>query len=109
VDGADLEETKVRSAWIVGQVDIRGWAHALPRQSGTSFSVTQAGPHIALLMSPPETATKAMEDAYIEWFEEAILAPLREKIPELYRWLVEYQKRLVSEMSKVDLAVEISD
>ena len=108
-DDVDLEEAKVRSNWLLDQVDIRGWAHVLPRQNGANFSEVQARAHVLILMYPPEDATKATKDAYFEWVEETILVPVKEQSPEMYQWIIEYQKRLVSEISEAALAGEEAD
>lgn len=104
VDGADLEEITARSNWLVEQIDIRGWAHSLvPENADTVVRIGRAA-HILLLLTPPTDVQQCVVDAYWNWVEERILAPIQEQFPEVYERLVDWQRNLVAKMAETQLS-----
>jgi len=101
--GADLSEVTVRSNWIVDQVDVRGWAHRLGAEIGYNIVKTGRGAHILMLLTPSPDAPQHVKDAYWSWVEDRVLAPIKEQYPNLYAWIVEWQKRQIAEMADMDL------
>ncbi|MEQ9488733.1 MAG: HNH endonuclease [Alphaproteobacteria bacterium] len=101
--GADLARVKVISDWIVDQIDIRGWAHRLGADVADDMIKTGRGAHILLLLTPPFDAPEDVKDAYWEWVEDSVLAPIKEQFPDLYEWIVEHQKQHISELANMDL------
>ena len=43
-----------------------------------------------------------MRDAYWRWAEERFLAPIKEQFPNLYAWIVEWQKAWVARMTEIE-------
>ncbi|MEQ8442531.1 MAG: HNH endonuclease [Alphaproteobacteria bacterium] len=101
--GADLARVKVISDWIVEQIDIRGWAHRLSADVVDDIVKTGRGAHILLLIAPALDAPEDIRDAYWEWVEGSVLAPIKEQFPDLYEWIVERQKEQIAELADMDL------
>ncbi len=101
--GADLSSTTARSNWIVGQVDVRGWAHSLGAENGDNIVKTGRGACILMLLRPPFDAPQDLKDAYWNWVEDRVLAPIKEQYPDLYAWIVEWQRRQISEVADMEL------
>lgn len=101
--GADLSSATARSNWVVDQVDVRGWAHRLGVENGDSLVKTGRGVHILMLLTPPPDAPQDVKDAYWSWVEGRVLAPVKEQYPDLYAWIVEWEKRQISEMADMEL------
>lgn len=101
--GADLTRVKVISDWIMDQFDIRGWAHRLDADVADDIVKTGRGAHILLLLPPPLDALEDVKDAYWEWVEDRVLAPIKEQFPDLYEWIVERKKQQISEFADMDL------
>lgn len=101
--GADLSSVTARSNWIVDQVDVRGWAHRLGAENGDNIVKTGRGAHVLMLLRPPFDAPQDVKDAYWSWAEGRVLAPIKEQYPDLYAWIVEWQRRWISEMADVEL------
>lgn len=104
--GADLSSVTARSNWIVDQVDVRGWAHCLGGENGDNLVKTGRGVHILMLLTPPSDAPQDVKDAYWNWVEDRVLAPIKEQFPDLYAWIVERQRRQISEMANMELTGE---
>ena len=100
---ADFSEIRVRSNWIMSQIDVRGWAHSFGSGAGDSIVKTGRGAHILLLLLPPVDAPPEIKDEYWNWMEDMVLAPLKGQYPDLYSWIIEWQRREVSEMADMDI------
>lgn len=103
VDEANIEETIVRSNWLVEHVDIRGWAHRLIPEHADNIVQVGRAVHILLLLSPT-TDNKDIKKAYWNWVEKKILAPLQEQFPEVYMWLVDWYRNHVVKLAKTHFA-----
>ena len=101
--GADLPVVTALSDWIVEQIDVRGWAQALGPDGGDNIVKTGRGAHILMLLTPPNDVPQDIKNSYWEWVEDNVLAPVEEQFPELYGWIVEWQKKQISEMADMDL------
>jgi len=102
-DGANLEEAATFSNWLASQVDLRGWAHRLVPGNVDHAIKIGRGSHILLLLSPPNEVQPATIDAYWSWVEASILAPIKERFPDLYEWLVLWQKEQVLRVADTDI------
>ena len=100
---ADFSSVKARSNWIMDQVDVRGWAHSLGGANGDNYVKTGRGAHILMILSPPADAPREVKYEYWSWAEERILAPIKEQYPNLYCWIVDWQRTLTSKMADLDL------
>ena len=100
---AELSSVRVRSDWILNQVDVRGWAHSLGDENGDNIVKIGRGAHILMMLTPPIDAPQDIKDEYWSWIEERILAPIKEHYPDLYSWIVDWQRRQISEMADMAL------
>jgi len=106
VDGADIDAARARSDWLVEQLDIRGWAHALVSQIADSVVRGGRAAHVRLLLMPPMGVEESIVDAYWSWVEERVLASIKEQFPEVYEGLVDLFRRQVAEMLEARLPEE---
>lgn len=104
VDGADIEEITARSNWLVSQIDIRGWAHRLVPENADNVVRIGRAAHILLLLTLPTGVQQGVVDAYWNWVEQRILAPIKEQFPEMYEWLVNWYRRYIAEMAETPLS-----
>jgi hypothetical protein len=104
VDGADIKAVTARSNWLVEQIDVRGWAHSLIPENADNVVLKERAVHILLLLTPPTGVQPSTVDAYWDWLEERILAPVQEQFPEIYEWLVEWHGSYVAEMAETQLS-----
>ena len=102
-DGADLAAVTVRSNWLVDLLDVRGWAHSLGPENGDNVVRLGRGAHILMLLVPPTDVPQEVKDAYWGWVEDRILAPIKEQFPDLFAWIVEWQRRQVAEIAEMAL------
>ena len=98
----DLSETRVRSDWIVDQMDIRGWAHCFGAEARRNLIGTGQGVHLLPVLSPPAPSTPEVRAEFWKWAEETVLAPIKEQDPELFSWMIEFQRRVISEVAAKD-------
>lgn len=101
-EDVDYAEARVRSDWIVDQMDIRRWAHCFGAEAGSDLVGTGQGAYLLLLLSAPVPCTPEMRAEYWKWAEERILAPIKEQNPELFSWMIEFQRRMISEVAAKD-------
>jgi PIN domain associated with the TPR-GreAB-C-PIN system len=99
-DDTDLVTIKMRSGWIIDQVDIRGWAHRYEKEIGDNIIKKGRGALIHILLSPPLDAKKSMQNEYCLWIEDRILASVKEQFPELYALMINLQKSWIAELRK---------
>ncbi|MEE9585309.1 MAG: hypothetical protein V3W09_00220, partial [Nitrososphaerales archaeon] len=100
---ADLSDVAVRSDWIMDQVDVRGWAHRVGSENGDNFVKTGRGMYIMIVLTPPVDVPRDVKDEYLSWVENRVLASIKEQYPDLYSWIVDWQRRQIAEMADKDL------
>jgi hypothetical protein len=100
---SDLSSARARSDWIMNQIDVRGWAHSLGYENGDNLVKFGRGAYILMVLSPPADAPQEVKDEYWIWVEDRVLAPIKEQYPDLYSWIVEWQRRQIAEMANMDL------
>lgn len=105
-DMADIDEITARSNWLVEQIDIRGWAHSFAPENADNVVRIERAAHILLLLTPPTGIQKNVVDAYWNWVEEGILAPLEEQFPEVYKWLVNWYRSRIADIVEAHLSKE---
>ena len=94
---------RVRSDWILHQIDVRGWAHRLGNENGDNFVYMGRGEYILKLLIPPLDVPQDLKNEYWNWVEDSVLAPIKELYPDLYSWIVEWQKRKIAELVEMNL------
>ena len=104
--GADFSSVRVRSNWIMNQIDVRGWAYCFDKESGDNIVKTGRGAYILLVLTPPDDVPQQVKDEYWSWVEEMVLTPIKEQYPDLYSWIVEEQRRLIARAADMDITDE---
>ena len=56
-----------------------------------------------MVLLPPVDTPQKVKDEYWSWVEDRVLAPIKEQYPDLYCWIVEWQRRQTTEMADTDL------
>ena len=97
--GADLAAVMARSNWIMERINVRGWAHRFGVENEDYAAKAKQGLLTVILFAPPSGAPQEIKDAYWSWLEDRVLVPMKEQDPDLYAWVVEQEKRLVSEIA----------
>ena len=92
-DGLDYSVVTTRADWVLDQIDIRGWAHRLERRAGDHLVTEGRRSIISLLLAGPTDPAHAARDAYWNWIEQRILAPIKEQFPVLYSSIVVEESR----------------
>ena len=104
----DYSEIRTRSAWIVEQIDIRAWAHCFGLEGGKDLGRTGQGPYLLFMLYPPIPSTPEVRKEYWQWMEERLLEPIKEQNPDLFSWIVEFQRRHIAEIASKDPSEEAS-
>ena len=99
----DLPVVEDRSNWIADQIDSRGWVHRFEPGVGDEIVKTGRGEDILEILSFPPEAPQNTKDAYWNWAENRILAPIKEQYPDLYALIVDSQKRLIANLTDLKL------
>ena len=85
----DVSGARLRSDWILEQIDLRGWTHRLPPDgSSRTMDGVRAEQVIQLVLAPPG-ASATVSGRYWDWVEERVLKPIQATEPALYSWLAE--------------------
>lgn len=85
----DAPEARVRSDWLLGQIDFRGWTHRLPSEGEVrTLDPERTEQTVRLLLPHPDVST-SMRDHYWDWVESRLLSPIRDTEPALYSELAE--------------------
>ena len=100
----DIEEIRARSEWLAEQADVRGWAHRMDPENADEFVRIGHGAIAMLFLTSPRNTRRERVDAYWEWAEEKILAPLKEQFPDVYEWILDWHKRRISDIAEADLS-----
>ncbi|MBX3615914.1 PIN domain-containing protein [Nitrosomonas sp.] len=109
IDGIDIEEITTRSNWLVDQIDIRGWAHRLIPDKADNVVRTEHAASLLLLLAPPAGVQQSVEDAYHNWVEERILAPIQEQFTEVYEWFIDRYRSFVAQIADTPISDEEKD
>ena len=96
---ADLTAVMARSNWIMEQIHVRGWAHRFGVENEDRAAKDKQGLLTLILFTPPSGAPQEMKDAYWNWLEDRVLVPMKEQDPDLYAWVIEQERRLISEIA----------
>ena len=91
-----------RSNWIIDQIDIRGWAHRFRNDYGDKLVKSGRAKFILMILTPPVEVPQNVKEEYWSWAENSILVPIKEQFPDLYAEIVEWDRRLISEVAEMD-------
>ena len=85
------------------QIDIQGWAHSYGNEVGSDIIKTGCSAHIMALRIPRVDMPRQVKDEYWKWAEDKILDPIKEQNPDLYRDLVEWHRRWITQVVNMHL------
>lgn len=92
---ADLEEAATRAEWLLGLLDVRGWAPSALPGNERNFALFAHAAHIQSLMSPPDDVPDSIRDAYYDWIDRRFLQELRDSEPEVFGWIVDRAREMI--------------
>ena len=99
-EGADVPSVRVRSDWIMDLIEVRGWAHCFESESRDGIIEAGRARIIFELLTPLDSEVpQNIREAYWEWLEDRILAPIRDMEPDLYTQIVDSERRRISEVA----------
>lgn len=104
---ANIDDVKIRSNWLLDHVDLRGWAHLFAPENADNIIRIGRGGYMLLLLTPLKDVKPAVVNAYWNWAEDNILAPVKEQFPELYEWLVKWHREEVYRLAETDVSQEV--
>jgi len=87
-----------KSNWVLDQIDIRGWAHRFLPEVRENAIGPNRGIYILMLLYPPFNVSQDIKEAYFNWIEEAVLEPIKTQFPEVYDWLVQWEKNEITKL-----------
>jgi hypothetical protein len=99
----DLEEAASRAEWLLGLLDVRGWAPSTVPGNERNFALFAHAAHIQSLTSPPDGVPDSIRSAYFDWIDRRLLQELRDSEPEVFGWIVDRARELI--MSAAETAV----
>lgn len=102
-DENDISCAVSKSNWISDQIDIRGWAHRMLPEVRENAIGPGRGIYILMLLYPPLNISQDVKDAYFNWIEETVLEPIKTQFPEVYDWLVQWEKDEIAKMVEEEL------
>lgn len=93
--GADLDEAAIRAEWLLGLLDVRGWAPSTVSGNERNFALFAHAAHLQSLMSPPNEVPDSVRDAYYDWIDRRLLQGLRDSEPEVFEWIVDRAREMI--------------
>jgi hypothetical protein len=91
----DLDEAAARAEWLLGLLDVRGWAPSALPGNERYFALFAHAAHIQSLMSPPDDVPDSIRDAYYDWIDRRFLQELHDSEPEAFGWIVDRARELI--------------
>ena len=87
-DGVDLADAAARSTWLGELLDVRRWAHRWVEPGREEAYSARYRAQLLALMTFTSEVPDAIRAAYWNWLDQAILAGVRERQPELHDALI---------------------
>ncbi len=88
VNNANIEEVRIRSNWLLEQLDIRGWAHVYTDENAEYIVRIGRSEIIMSILLPPTGVDSGILREFWKWAEERVLLPIQEQFPDLFQELV---------------------
>ena len=103
---ADYSYSRVRSDWIMDQIDLRGWTHSFSCENKADIVKNVCAEQILMMLIPPVGVPQEVKNQYWNWVEDRVLRPAKEQFPDLYSWIVERQRRVIASVADMDIPQE---
>ncbi len=97
----DNSIARVRSEWLLKQLDIRGWSPCFANDEGIHIIENVYVAQIMSLMMPPMKISAETKEKYWEWIEELLLSDLKTENPEIYSLIIRRVQELISHIPDV--------
>jgi len=81
---SDPKAAEARCEWLLGQLDIRGWASIAGQDAATRFSMMSYAGILHALCYAPQTTLTRRNDPYHRWIDERLLREIQETEPEIF-------------------------
>ncbi len=101
--GADLDEAAIRAEWLLGLMDVRGWAPSAIPGNERNFALFAHAAHLQALTAPADDTSNSVRDAYYDWIDRRLLREVRDSEPEVFGWIVDRARELI--VNAVDTAM----
>lgn len=85
----DTLNVRIRSDWILHQLDIRSWAQSSERESSEHVVNADHETHVMSLLLLPIEELQDLKEEYWNWLENGFLGQIKQESPELYFNLVD--------------------
>lgn len=94
---ADLasEVKEARSDWLLGLVELRGWAPSTQPGSECAFFHVDYGAHLMQMIWFFEDITQECREEFNAWVDTRVLADTKENDPEIFDWLSDRAREVV--------------
>ncbi len=93
---SELTSTRIRSDWILNQIDLQGWTHCFDEENRDNFDKTKRAPLIMMMLTPILEAPHEVKKEYWNWVEQRILIPTKEEKADFYSWILEWQRKNIA-------------
>ncbi len=84
------------SEWLLGLLDVRGWAPSALPGNERGFALFAFAAHVHSLMTAPDGVTDEAKDTYRNWVDERLVKNVRDTQPEAFAWIVERAREMIS-------------
>ena len=99
---SDPNAAKARCEWVLGQLDIRGWASVVEREVAVQFSVICYAGILHSLCYALNMTPERQNDSFHRWIDERILNELKETEPEIFGQIMASAAELFCNTLKVN-------
>lgn len=86
------------SSWLFRCCSLEGWLHTSPASDSSGLTLQLLGDQVALLLTVAHELEPAQADAYRDWIDEFVIAPIQSNHPGLMAKIDERLKRLISSL-----------
>jgi len=93
----DLSEAIGYSDWLLGLLDVRGWAPSALPGNERGFAVFAYAAHVQSLMTAPDGVTDSVKNAYHNWIDERLVEDLRDSQPEAFAWVLKNAREMIKQ------------
>jgi len=97
-EGADLAAARVRSEWLLRQLDLRGWAHRYANEGNRGISEVRFRAQLLALMTFNLAASTNNRRTFWEWLDQALVDDVQSHHHDVYDALVGDVVKLISGM-----------
>ncbi len=99
-----LDEIKIRSEWLLEQLNFSVWTYLLGKDNGTDFIQIGRSAYLMMLLLPVDEMSVDHKQKYWAWIEPRVLAPLKEQYPDLYARIVKVLREQISRLANTNFA-----